>query len=62
MTATLYGLNVLAPKFFGAAPDVVVTGPNVGGNVGFVTDFISGTMYVPRRCRPTRGTNTHRYT
>ncbi|EJD38952.1 sure-like protein [Auricularia subglabra TFB-10046 SS5] len=44
VTATLYGLKTLAPKFFGAAPDLVVTGPNVGGNVGFVTDFISGTL------------------
>lgn len=42
--ATLTIRQTLGPKFFGGAPDIVSTGPNVGSNLGFVTLF-SGTVY-----------------
>jgi len=29
--AVRYGINTLAPKLFGQAPDIVIAGPNVGG-------------------------------
>ncbi|EIM80637.1 sure-like protein [Stereum hirsutum FP-91666 SS1] len=38
-----YGLNTLAPEFFGAPPSLVVTGPNVGNNLGLAT-LGSGTV------------------
>ncbi|KAG7447204.1 sure-like protein [Guyanagaster necrorhizus] len=39
-----YGIQTLAPKFFnGSAPDFVVSGPNVGNNLGS-TVLISGTV------------------
>ena len=44
VTAVKNGIN-LAPKLLGGAPDLVVAGPNVGSNLGLVTQF-SGTMYV----------------
>ncbi|KDN48658.1 hypothetical protein RSAG8_02645, partial [Rhizoctonia solani AG-8 WAC10335] len=43
VTAIKYGIATLAPKFFGGSPDIVVTGPNVGNNLGVVT-FLSGTV------------------
>lgn len=43
VTAVKYGVSTLAPKFFGGAPDIVVTGPNVGSNLGLVA-FFSGTI------------------
>lgn len=43
VTAIKYGTATLAPKFFGGAPDIVVTGPNVGNNLGIAT-FFSGTV------------------
>ncbi|EUC57043.1 5'/3'-nucleotidase SurE family protein [Rhizoctonia solani AG-3 Rhs1AP] len=43
VTAIKYGITTLAPKFFGGAPDIVVTGPNVGNNLGVAT-FFSGTV------------------
>ncbi|QRV75318.1 hypothetical protein RhiJN_03333 [Ceratobasidium sp. AG-Ba] len=43
VTAIKYGIATLAPKFFGGAPDLVVTGPNVGTNLGLAT-FFSGTV------------------
>ncbi|QRV90009.1 hypothetical protein RhiJN_18027 [Ceratobasidium sp. AG-Ba] len=43
VTAVKYGIATLAPKFFGGAPDLVVTGPNVGTNLGLAT-FFSGTV------------------
>ncbi|KZV96113.1 5'/3'-nucleotidase sure family protein [Exidia glandulosa HHB12029] len=46
VTALKYGLNTLAPKFFAPAskPDLVVTGPNVGDNIGILNDEFSGTL------------------
>ncbi|KAH9856343.1 sure-like protein [Lenzites betulinus] len=42
--AARYGIQTLAPKFFsGAAPDLVVSGPNVGSNLGLVV-LLSGTV------------------
>lgn len=43
MTAIRYGINTLAPKFFGGEPDIAVTGPNVGSNLG-VAVLVSGTV------------------
>lgn len=34
VTATLYGLDVVAAKRWGGPPDLVISGPNEGGNVG----------------------------
>jgi len=44
VTAVKNGID-LAPKLLGGTPDLVVAGPNVGSNLGLVTQ-ISGTMYV----------------
>ncbi|KAJ3557483.1 hypothetical protein NM688_g1447 [Phlebia brevispora] len=42
--AARYGIQTLAPQFFnGAAPDLVVSGPNVGANLGIQVEF-SGTI------------------
>ncbi|EIW56696.1 sure-like protein [Trametes versicolor FP-101664 SS1] len=42
--AARYGIQTLAPKFFnGGAPDFVVSGPNVGSNLGLVA-LLSGTV------------------
>jgi hypothetical protein len=38
-----YGIETLGPKFFGGAPDIAVTGPNVGSNLGVVV-LASGTV------------------
>ncbi|KAG8751265.1 hypothetical protein FRC12_012522 [Ceratobasidium sp. 428] len=43
VTAIKYGTATLASKFFGGAPDIVVTGPNLGNNLGSTTK-ISGTV------------------
>lgn len=42
-TAAKYGIETLAPKFFGGPPDLVVTGVNIGSNLGLVNQ-ISGTI------------------
>lgn len=42
-TAMEYGIEKIAPTIFGSAPDLAVTGPNVGSNLGLVTQF-SGTI------------------
>ncbi|KAH8649788.1 survival protein sure-like phosphatase/nucleotidase [Xylariales sp. PMI_506] len=42
-TAIAYGINTLASQFFGAAPDLAVTGVNVGSNLGLAA-FLSGTV------------------
>lgn len=42
-TAITYGINTLAETYFGAPPDIALTGPNVGANTGVAT-FISGTV------------------
>ncbi len=41
--ASLYGIDVLAPMFFGGPPDLVVSGPNEGNNLGLTTPH-SGTL------------------
>ncbi|KAI0772491.1 sure-like protein [Trametes elegans] len=41
--AVRFGIQTLAPQFFGSAPDFVVSGPNVGTNLGTVT-LNSGTV------------------
>lgn len=41
--AAHFGIQTLAPKFFGSAPDLAVSGPNVGQNAGS-TVLISGTV------------------
>ncbi|KAJ5695232.1 hypothetical protein N7536_005644 [Penicillium majusculum] len=43
VTSIQYGINTSGPKFFNGAPDLAVTGPNVGNNIG-LTVFISGTV------------------
>lgn len=43
MTAIRYGLQTLAPRFFGGEPDIAVTGPNVGSNLG-LSVLVSGTV------------------
>ena len=41
--AARYGIQTLAPLFFGGRPDLVLAGPNVGLNTG-TTVNISGTV------------------
>lgn len=41
--ATMYGLDVLAPARWGKAPDLVLSGPNEGQNLGYVVNS-SGTV------------------
>lgn len=41
--AVLYGIDILAPQIFGGPPDLVVSGPNEGNNLGLVTPH-SGTL------------------
>ena len=41
--ATMYGLDVLAPARWGKAPDLVLSGPNEGQNVGLIVNS-SGTI------------------
>ncbi|KAL1938969.1 hypothetical protein VTO73DRAFT_11122 [Trametes versicolor] len=41
--AVRFGIQTLAPQFFGSTPDFVVSGPNVGTNLGTVTQN-SGTV------------------
>ncbi|OJK01335.1 hypothetical protein ASPACDRAFT_41596 [Aspergillus aculeatus ATCC 16872] len=44
VTSIKYGINTLASTFFsGASPDLAVTGPNVGSNLGWEV-FFSGTV------------------
>lgn len=38
-----YGIEKIAKTVFDGAPDLAITGPNVGSNLGVVTQF-SGTM------------------
>ena len=41
--ACLYGIDVLAPKAWGQAPDLVISGPNEGNNTGHINNS-SGTF------------------
>jgi 5'-nucleotidase len=41
--ACLYGIDVKAPRVFGRAPDLVITGPNEGNNTGHINNS-SGTF------------------
>ncbi|CAH7668475.1 survival protein sure-like phosphatase/nucleotidase [Phakopsora pachyrhizi] len=42
-----FGLDHLSPKIYGSNPDMVITGPNVGKNIGLMTHF-SGTFNAAR--------------
>ncbi|KAJ5667680.1 uncharacterized protein N7477_006250 [Penicillium maclennaniae] len=42
-TSIKYGINSIGPKFFDGAPDLAVTGPNVGNNIGLEV-LLSGTV------------------
>ncbi|KAJ5885533.1 hypothetical protein N7495_010043 [Penicillium taxi] len=42
-TSMAYGINTTGPEFFDGAPDLAVTGPNVGSNIGLEA-FFSGTV------------------
>ncbi|KAF9074622.1 sure-like protein [Rhodocollybia butyracea] len=44
VNAVSYGIQTLAPKFFRRSPDFVVSGPNVGDNLGTSTVDESGTV------------------
>ena len=50
VTAVKHGIK-LAPALLGGAPELVVSGPNVGRNLGLVT-LLSGTMCVSRAIYP----------
>jgi 5'-nucleotidase len=41
--AVLYGIDVKAPEIWGARPDLVISGPNEGNNLGVITPH-SGTL------------------
>ncbi|EAT12783.1 acid phosphatase [Bermanella marisrubri] len=41
--AVLYGIDVLAEETWGQAPDLVISGPNEGNNLGYITNN-SGTL------------------
>jgi len=43
VTAVSYGIQTLAPRFFQGVPDIAVTGPNVGSNLG-LSVLVSGTV------------------
>ncbi|KAI9376108.1 survival protein sure-like phosphatase/nucleotidase [Aspergillus egyptiacus] len=43
VTAMKHGIDTLAPQFFDGPPDLAVSGPNVGNNLGIVI-FFSGTV------------------
>lgn len=43
VTSMRYGIDHFAPSFFNAKPDLAVSGPNVGSNLG-LTVFFSGTV------------------
>lgn len=43
VAACLYGIDVMAPKTWGAAPDLVISGPNEGNNIGAI-NASSGTF------------------
>ncbi|KAH9856346.1 sure-like protein [Lenzites betulinus] len=47
--AVRFGIQTLAPKFFDSPPDFVVSGPNVGTNLGTVT-LNSGTVHRGAAC------------
>lgn len=60
--ACLYGIDVKAPKKFGAAPDLVISGPNEGNNTGHI-NVSSGTVnnvyYGINRNLPTIGVSDY---
>ncbi|KAL4865092.1 hypothetical protein BDV12DRAFT_155703 [Aspergillus spectabilis] len=43
VTSVKHGIDTLAPQFFDGLPDLAVSGPNVGNNLGLVVHF-SGTI------------------
>ncbi|KAL2869073.1 5'/3'-nucleotidase SurE [Aspergillus lucknowensis] len=43
VTSIKYGIETLSPQFFDGPPDLAVSGPNVGNNLG-LTVYLSGTV------------------
>jgi 5'-nucleotidase len=43
VAAALYGIDIVAPRKWGAAPDLVISGPNYGNNTGLLNNS-SGTV------------------
>lgn len=43
VTSIAYGIDTLSPQFFDGPPDLAVSGPNVGSNLG-VAVYIAGTV------------------
>ncbi|KAL4976218.1 survival protein sure-like phosphatase/nucleotidase [Aspergillus desertorum] len=43
VTSIAYGINTLSQQFFDSLPDLAVSGPNVGSNLGLAV-YISGTV------------------
>ncbi|KAF5329552.1 hypothetical protein D9619_009022 [Psilocybe cf. subviscida] len=42
--AVKYGIQTLSPAIFGSVPDLVVSGTNIGNNLGSLTTKLSGTV------------------
>ncbi|MCS6959832.1 MAG: 5'/3'-nucleotidase SurE [Pseudanabaenaceae cyanobacterium SKYGB_i_bin29] len=43
VAASLYGIDIAAPRVFGKLPDLVISGPNYGNNTGLINNH-SGTV------------------
>jgi 5'/3'-nucleotidase SurE len=43
VTSIAYGIDTLSPQFFDGPPDLAVSGPNVGSNLGLAV-YIAGTV------------------
>ena len=56
--ACLYGIDVLAPSRFGRVPDLVISGPNEGNNLGHInpsSGTVNNTYYAINRQLPAIG-------
>lgn len=56
--ACLYGMDVLAPSRFGGSPDLVISGPNEGNNLGHInpsSGTVNNTYYAINRRLPALG-------
>lgn len=56
--ACLYGIDVKAPKSFGGAPELVISGPNEGNNLGHInvsSGTVNNTYYAINRNLPAIG-------
>lgn len=45
--AVRFGIQTLAPEFFKAAPDFVVSGPNIGSEFASLNSLFDGTLTSP---------------